>query len=181
MQILHIDSSVQGAASVSRGLTVALVQALREQSPGSMLAYHDLVADPIPHLNGAIAAGFRDVGTQLLDDFAQRERARSESLLTEFLASDIVVLGAPMYNFSVPGQLKAWLDRIVQPGRTFRFSPAGATGMANSVRVIVVSSRGGMYHDTVASTMDFQEKYLSAIFGFIGITDVRFVRAEAAR
>ena len=94
------------------------------------------------------------------------------------LASDAIVIGVPMYNFSVASQLKAWIDRIVQPGRTFRYTETGPVGLTQGKRVIVASTRGGMYSAGPAMAMDYQENYLKAIFGFIGISDVRFVRAE---
>jgi FMN-dependent NADH-azoreductase len=181
MQILHLDSSIQGDDSVSRRLTAALVRALREDAPDAVVNHRDLAADPIPHLNGAIAGGFRDTGAHQLNEFTQTERTRSEILVTELLASDVIVVGAPMYNFSVPTQLKAWIDRIVQPGRTFRFSPAGAVGQATGIRAVVASSRGGVYSPALAHALDFQENYLRAIFGFIGIADVQFVRAEGVK
>lgn len=106
------------------------------------------------------------------------EHARSARLADEVLASDVIVIGAPMYNFSVASQLKAWIDRVAQPGRTFRYTADGPVGLSGGRRVIVASTRGGMYAAGAAAAMDFQEAYLKAFFGFLGITDVRFVCAE---
>jgi FMN-dependent NADH-azoreductase len=181
MQILHLDSSIQGDGSVSRQLTSALVRSLRENAPGATVVHRDLVADPIPHLDGAIASAFRHTGAQEIDEEARAEHARSEALVSDLLASQVIIIGAPMYNFSIATQLKAWIDRIVQPGRTFEFSSSGAIGKAEGIRVVVASSRGGVYGSALAETLDFQERYLSAIFGFIGIRDVRFVRAEGTK
>jgi FMN-dependent NADH-azoreductase len=100
----------------------------------------------------------------------------SEKLVSQFLAADVVVVGAPMYNFSVPSQLKAWIDRVAQVGRTFKYTETGPVGLAGGKTVIVASTRGGAY--AAAPQMDHQESYLRAVFGFFGITDVRFVRAE---
>jgi FMN-dependent NADH-azoreductase len=134
--------------------------------------------EAIPHLDGAIAAGFRATGADGFDDATRAEHARSEALVNELLASDVIVVGAPMYNFSVPSQLKAWIDRVAQAGRTFKYSETGPVGLAGGKKVIVASTRGGMDSAGPAVAMDFQEAYLKTVFGFFGITDVQFVRAE---
>ena len=103
----------------------------------------------------------------------------SEALVSQFLAADVIVVGAPMYNFTVPSQLKAWIDRIAQSGRTFKYTDKGAVGLATGKTVIVASSRGGAYSTSEGGrAMEHQESYLKVVFGFFGITDVRFVRAE---
>lgn len=179
MQILHLDASLSADIAASRRLSLAIVQALIAERPEARVRYRDLVADPVPHLTGAIAAGFRSVGGVAgLDAGTAAEHARSEALVAEFLDSDVIVVGAPMYNFSVASQLKAWMDRIAQPGRSFRYTAEGPVGLAGGRRVIVASTRGGMYSEGAASSMDFQESYLRAYFGFLGINDVQFVRAE---
>jgi FMN-dependent NADH-azoreductase len=179
MQILHLDSSVLGDASASRVLSSAIVRDLLQERPSAQVAYRDLARQAIPHLTGAIASGFRAPGsTPVTDPAVLSEHARSEELVSEFLASEIVVIGAPMYNFSVSSQLKAWIDRVAQPGRTFRYTSDGPVGLSGGRRVIVASTRGGMYSVGAASAMDFQESYLKAFFSFLGIADVRFVRAE---
>jgi FMN-dependent NADH-azoreductase len=178
MQLLHLDSSITGDASASRGLSAAIVDAFRRQNPQATVVYRDLVADPIPHLDGPIAAGFRPIGASEFDQVALAEHARSEALVKELLASDVIVIGAPMYNFSVASQLKAWIDRVTQPGRTFQYTAHGPVGLANGKKVMIVSTRGGMYSQGPAAAMDFQETYLKAMFGFLGITDVKFLRAE---
>ena len=98
--------------------------------------------------------------------------------LEELFAADIIVIGAPMYNFSIPSQLKAWIDRIAVAGKTFRYTESGAEGLATDKRVIVVSSRGGVYSTGPAAALDFQETYLRTVLSFIGVTDVEFIRAE---
>lgn len=177
MQILHLDSSLQGDASASRELGRVIVNALRDAAPSAQVRYRDLAEEAIPHLTGAIAAGFRSVGGTHPTDVAA-EHARSAELVDEFLASEVIVIGAPMVNFSIASPLKAWIDRIAQPGRSFRYTAEGPVGLAGGRRVIVASTRGGFYSAGAGSGMDFQESYLSAFFGFLGITDVRFVRAE---
>ncbi|PRX27319.1 FMN-dependent NADH-azoreductase [Paraburkholderia sp. BL18I3N2] len=178
MQILHLDSSILGDTSASRGLSATIVDALLFDEPDAVVVYRDLAVDAIPHLDGPIAAGFRGTGSAGFDVLTLAEHARSANLVDELLASDVIVIGAPMYNFSVPSQLKAWIDRIAQPGRTFRYTENGPVGLTIGKRVIVASTRGGMYSSGPAAETDFQEAYLRAVFGFLGINDVRFVRAE---
>ena len=117
--------------------------------------------------------------TANLSEAQQRENAVSEQLVSQFLAADVVVIGAPFYNFSIPSQLKAWVDRIAQPGRTFRYTANGPEGLATGKTVIIAPSRGGVYSTSEGGrAMEHQESYLQTVLGFFGITDVRFVRAE---
>lgn len=178
MQILHIDSSILTDASASRALSAEIVRRLQSDRPGARVFYRDLVADAVPHLDGPIAAGFRPLNGLSVGPSTVAEHARSEALVAELLASDVIVVGAPMYNFSVASQLKAWIDRVVQPGRTFQYTATGPVGLAQGKRVIVASTRGGAYSSGAATAMDFQEDYLKAVFGFVGVTDIGFVRAE---
>ena len=176
MQLLHIDSSPLGAQSVSRQLTQAIVAEWRANHPGTAVEHLDLAIDAPSHLN-TDSLGFRmGPHAEGLSETQRRENAVSEQLVSQFLAADVVVVGAPMYNFSVPSQLKAWIDRVAQAGRTFKYTDKGPVGLAAGKTVIVASTRGGAYGD--ASAMDHQESYLKAVFGFFGITDVRIVRAE---
>lgn len=176
MKLLHIDSSPLAANSVSRQLTRAIVDQWVATRPGTTVEHLDLAVNAPGHLDqqslgfrlGADAAG--------LSDTQQRENRLSEQLVSQFLAADVVVVGAPMYNFSVPSQLKAWIDRIAQAGRTFRYTATGPEGLAKGKTVIVASTRGGMYGDDAVA--DHQESYLLTVFGFLGVTDVRIVRAE---
>ncbi len=178
MKILHLDSSILGEASASRVLSAAVVEELLALHPAAQVSVRDLAQAPIAHLDGAIAAGFRQPGTVADDPAVRAEHALSETLVSELLDSDVIVLGVPMYNFSVPSQLKAWLDRIAQPGRSFRYTENGPVGLSGDKAVIVASTRGGMYSSGPAEVMDHQESYLKAFFGFLGIQRVRFVRAE---
>ncbi len=145
MQVLHIDSSILGDASASRILTAAIVDELRRENPQATVVRRDLAVEAVPHLDGAIAAGFRATGTDDFDDATRAEHARSEALVNELLASDVIVVGAPMYNFSVPSQLKAWIDRVAQAGRTFKYTENGPVGLAGGKKVIVASTRGRIY------------------------------------
>jgi FMN-dependent NADH-azoreductase len=109
----------------------------------------------------------------------QRDIEASDAALEEFLAADVVVVGAPMYNFTIPSQLKAWIDRIAVAGRTFKYGPSGPQGLAGGKKVVIISSRGGLYGPgTPAESLDFQERYLRAVFNFLGVTDIEVVRAE---
>ena len=177
MKLLHIDSSILGAGSVSRTLSSAIVAGQQAQHPGLQVSYRDLAAQPVGHLSGAhLAAGQGAVPEEpaLAADFADGVAA-----LDAFLAADIVVVGAPMYNFSIPTQLKAWIDRLAIAGRTFRYSEKGVEGLAGGKTVIIASSRGGVYAEgTPMAAFDHQEAYLKGVFGFFGITDIRFIRAE---
>ncbi len=176
-KLLHIDSSILGAGSVSRQLTAEIVAAERRRHPGLQVIYRDLAAAPVGHLSGAHLAAAQGVVPETID--LERDLVAGKSALSEFLAADIVVVGAPMYNFGVPSQLKAWIDRLAVAGQTFKYSDKGAVGLAGGKQVIVASSRGGFYGpETPIAFLDHQESYLRGIFGFFGITDVTFVRAE---
>jgi FMN-dependent NADH-azoreductase len=179
MKLLHIDSSPLGTQSVSRELTRRIVAQWQASHPGTTVEHLDLDANAPSHLNGD-SLGFRlGVNAEGLTDVQKRENALSEQLVSQFLAADVVVVGAPMYNFSVPSQLKAWIDRIAQAGRTFKYTEQGPVGLAGGKTVIVASTRGGAYSANPAlAFLDHQESYLKALFGFLGVTDVRFVRAE---
>jgi FMN-dependent NADH-azoreductase len=179
MNILHLDSSPMGKASVSREVSAAVADAIA--SPGDVRVYRDLAAEPIAHLSEELLRVMRPAPGSTPPDSptVRAELALTEELMAEFLAADVVVVGAPMYNFGIPTQLKAWIDRIAQAGRTFRYTATGPEGLAGGKRVIIVSSRGGKYAGTAfEAAMDHQESYLRAVFGFLGITEIDVVRAE---
>ena len=158
MTILRIDSSINGENSASRALTDSIVEQLRSANWGEQLVTRDLFANPIPHLT--------------LEAFAD------SSVLDEFKAADIVVIGAPMYNFSVPSQLKAWIDRIVVAGQTFQYGPNGPEGLAKGKRVIIGLARGNFYGEGApAASLEHVETYLKGLFNFIGV-EPEFVIAE---
>ncbi len=177
MKLLHIDSSILGEASASRPLSAAIVRALTGAMPDLEVVRRDLDADPIPHLDSRLLPAVRPdtVG----DAAARAKDEKGTAALEEFLGADIVVIGAPMYNFTIASQLKAWIDRIIIAGKTFRYTETGAKGLAGGKKVIVASSRGGLYAPGMPQeSNDFQETYLRAILGFIGIEDIEIVRAE---
>ena len=178
MQLLHIDSAITGANSVSRQLTAQIVAAWQAQHAGTQVSYLDLVVNAPAHFTSDAMAP-RTGQTADLSAAQQRENAVSEALVSQFLAADVVVIGAPFYNFSIPSQLKAWIDRIAQPGRTFQYTANGPEGLAKGKTVIIASSRGGVYSTSEGGrAMEHQESYLQTVLGFFGVTDVRFVRAE---
>ncbi len=177
MKILHIDSSILGANSASRQLTAEVVANLTAANADATVEYLDLAVNAPPHL-GADAIGFR-TGQAAATDAERAQNAISEQLVSQFLAADVLVIGAPFYNFTIPSQLKAWIDRVLQAGRTFRYTANGPEGLAGDKQVIVVESRGGIYSTTEAGrAKEHQETFLQAIFGFVGITNVQFIRAE---
>ncbi|RUO34226.1 FMN-dependent NADH-azoreductase [Aliidiomarina sanyensis] len=177
MKILHIETGLFEGQSVSRQLSQKIVDRLVAKHPDAQVITRDLIKTPIAHLDAEILlAG----GT---DEAQRTERQRIESALTETLleelfAADVIVLGAPMYNFSVPSQLKAWIDRIAQAGRTFQYTEAGPEGLVTGKRVYLASARGGIYSEGAAAAMEHQESFLTTVFGFLGMTDVTIVRAE---
>lgn len=178
MQLLHIDSSINGNNSVSRKLTSQIVSAWKEGHPDTQVSYLDLVADAPKHFTAAALAP-RTGQSEGLSAEQVAENAVSEKLVSQFLAADVVVIGAPFYNFTIPSQLKAWIDRLAQPGRTFRYTANGPEGLATGKTVIIASTRGGIYSTSAAAeAMEHQESYLKTVLGFFGVTDVRFVRAE---
>lgn len=177
MRLLHIDSSISGEGSASRQLSAAIVTAFTRAMPGVQVIRRDLDADPIPHLDSRLLPSVRPANAP--EGATGVPDEKGAQALEEFLAADIVVIGAPMYNFTVPSQLKAWIDRILIAGKTFSYSETGPIGLAGSKRVMIASSRGGLYTPgTPFAANDFQERYLRAVFAFIGIEDIEFVRAE---
>ncbi len=177
MKLLHVDASILGESSVSRQLSAAVVARIRQAHPGIAVTYYDLGAEPIGHLTAAHLGAAQ--GLAAGNPSLQQDVSRGQQALEDFLGADIVVVGAPMYNFSVSSQLKAWIDRLAVAGKTFRYTEKGPQGLAGGKKVIVASSRGGFYGpDTPAAFLDHQETYLRGIFGFFGITDITFVRAE---
>jgi FMN-dependent NADH-azoreductase len=176
-KLLHIDSSVLGPHSVSRQVSAAIVDRLRQTAPNLEVAYRDLSATPLSHLSGAHLAAAQ--GAASADASLAQEMAAGQAVLAEFLAADTVVLGAPMYNFTIPSQLKAWIDRIVVVGKTFKYDAQGPQGLAGDKRVIVAISRGGFYGaGTPAAALEHLESYLRGVFGFIGVTKLEFILAD---
>lgn len=166
MNLLQVDSSALGAHCVSRELSATIVGAWQRARAGACVVYRGLAANPLPHWTPVTDAGYPAVrvGGEVLD---------------EFLAADVVVIGAPMYNFSIPSTLTAWIDRIAVAGKTFRYGANRVEGLASAKKVIIASSGGGLCGaQTPAAAADFDETYLRHLFGFLGVTDLEFARAE---
>ena len=177
MKILHIDSSVTGEKSVSRPLSQEAAEKLKSANPGAEYVYRDLTKNTLRHYTAVL----RNYGENLeqVTPEQKAELATGEEILQEFLSADLVLIGAPMYNFSVPSQLKAWIDLISVPGVTFKYGANGPEGQCGGKKVVVISSRGGMYGPgSPFEANDFQEKYLRAIFGFLGVKDITVITAE---
>ena len=176
MKLLHIDSSVLGPHSVSRQVSAAIVDRLAKATPGLDIVYRDLSATPLAHLSGSHLAAAQGAAPEAA---LQPDLAAGQTVLEEFLAADTVVIGAPMYNFTIPSQLKAWIDRILAVGKTFKYGAQGAGGLAGNKRVIVAISRGGFYTaGTPAAVGEHLETYLRWVFGFIGIANPEFISAD---
>ena len=165
MKLLHLDSSILGQHSASRELGAAIVARWQRDVRGIEVTYRDLAANPLPHLSGGSLA-------QANAD----EAATAAAVMDEFLSADVVVVGAPMYNFGIPSQLKAWIDRVAVAGKTFRYTADGPQGLAGGKQVIVAATYGGKH--PVESGRNFVEPYLGQVFAFLGIDDVEFVSAD---
>jgi FMN-dependent NADH-azoreductase len=177
MKLLHLDSSILGGNSASRKLSAAIVDQFTKATPGLDIISRDLALQPLSHLSGEHLAAAQ--GAVPESPAIQKDIAASQAALEEFLAADIVVIGAPMYNFGIPSQLKAWIDRIAVAGKTFRYTANGPEGLAGNKRVIVAVSRGGLYSAGMpAAAFEHVESYLRGVFGFLGVTDLEIVVAE---
>ena len=172
MKILQIKASVFNGNGQSSRLAEEFVALLREQHREVKLVQRDLVADPVPHLDGARAGAF----------FAKPEErtpeqgaviAYSDALIEELRRADVLVLGLPMYNFGVPSQLKAWFDHLARAGETFKYTEKGPVGLLTGKKAYVFATRGGLYGDDHS-----QSEFVRQFLGFLGITDVEFVYAE---
>jgi len=177
MQLLHLDSSALGAASVSRQLTSEIVARQRALHPGLQVVYRDLAADPALHLTGAHMAA--RMGAASDDATINADLVKGNAFMDELFAADILVIGAPMYNLSIPTPLKAWIDRIAVAGKTFQYTATGPEGLLKNKKAFIASARGGVYSaGSPAAALEHQESYLLGLLAFIGVTDVKVVRAE---
>ena len=173
--ILVLNSSVLGEGSASKILVEDAVKRLLKANPGTSAIHRDLGTEPIPHLTTANVAGVRGVPTTNAELAA---RHLSDELIAELRSADTIVIGAPMYNFSISTGLRAWFDYVLRAGETFSYSEAGPQGLLTGKRVIVIELRGGLYSEGPAKAIDFQEPYLRTLLGFIGLSDVTFIHAE---
>jgi FMN-dependent NADH-azoreductase len=176
MNILHIDTSASdSAASHTRRLSSELVERLKTGNPGATIMYRDLVADPLPHVDMTIRHAW--VAENTGDTKLAETMSRSKALVDELKAADVVVVGAPMYNFTIPSTLKAWIDHVAIAGQTFSYTAEGPRGLLSG-KVYLVLSSGGIYSEGPFAAYDHLSTYLKAIFNFLGISDVEVIRAE---
>jgi FMN-dependent NADH-azoreductase len=179
MKLLHLDSSLLGADSVSRQLSAAIVERLKTVTPGLKITYRDLAAKPLGHLSGSHLAAAQGVEP---DAATARDLTDGQTVLNEFLTADVVVLGAAMYNFTIASQLKAWIDRILVVGKTFQYGEKGLEGLAANKRVIIAVSRGLLYGGGMPNAPgEHVVSYLRWIFGYMGIANPEFIVAEGTR
>ena len=178
MNILHIDSSILSGYSVSRALSADIVARQLALHPGAKVTYRDLVAEAALHLSDAHMAVFQ--GGEVKDAALGTDLAKGESFITDLFAADIIVIGAPMYNFSVPTQLKGWIDRVAVAGKTFKYGPNGPESLLpKGKKVFIASSRGGVYSgESPMAAFEHHESYLKAALSFLGLTDITIIRAE---
>lgn len=176
--ILHIDSSPLGDRSVSRKLTAKVLAELQANHPDTKIITRDLGTSPLPHLTGITVGAFFTPAEQRNEALNEALKL-SDEVIDELFAADVIVIGAPMWNFGIPSSLKAWIDHIARAGRTFKYGASGPESLLPSgKKVIIVSSRGGIYSSGPMVVMDHQETYLKAVLGFIGLHDVSIIRAE---
>ncbi len=176
-QILLIQSSSNLASSVSRDLSETYVKDYVAAHPGTTVTERDLVASPLPHLGVDLLGGMFGK-PETLTEAQKTALALSDTLVDEVEAASLIVIGVPMYNFSIPSALKAWIDHVIRAGRTFHYTAEGPRGLVTGKKAVLFLAAGGVYSDGPYKPYDFQESYLRAILGFIGITDVTVVRAE---
>ncbi|WP_397453523.1 FMN-dependent NADH-azoreductase [Pseudomonas sp. NA-150] len=175
MKLLHIDSSILGDHSASRLLSRSVVEAFTAVETGSQVTYRDLAGDALGHFSPSTLAA-AGTPSEARDAAQQAEVDNNEAVLQEFLAADVVVIGAPVYNFTIPSQLKAWIDRISVAGRTFKYNETGPVGLCGGKKVIIVSTAGGLHQGQPSAAG--HEDLLKVLFGFIGVTDLEFVFAH---
>jgi FMN-dependent NADH-azoreductase len=178
--LLFVSSSLFGDGSQSRLAAAELIDRWRQSNPRTTVVERDLTADSMPHLSLAVLAAANTPADKRTA--TEREAAAlADRLIEEVESADVIVITAPMYNFSIPSALKAWIDHVTGAGRTFRYSAAGPEGLLKGRKVFIVTGRGGIYSDGPAKGMDFQEPYLRAMLGFLGLDDVTFVHVEGLK
>jgi FMN-dependent NADH-azoreductase len=175
--ILFVTSSPRGPESYSQKVAQSIVNELKWRDPDANVVVRDVARYPLPHVGEAFIGGLWSGPEQRTPEQAAA-LALSDALIDELAAADTIVLAAPMHNFGLPSTLKAWIDYVIRSGRTFSYSQKGPEGLLNGKRAILVLARGGVYSEGPAKAFDFQEPYLRAILGFIGITDIEVVRVE---
>ena len=177
MNVLYVTSSPRGSASYSNRVAANVLDELTARNPGATITVRDLAREPLPHIGDDFVAATRGPTGPQTD--AQRALlARSDELVDELFAADVILIAAPMINFTIPSNLKAWIDYVARAGRTFRYSEKGPEGLVTGKQVIVVAARGGVYSNGSGSALDFQLPYLKSVLGFLGMTDVEVLEVE---
>jgi FMN-dependent NADH-azoreductase len=174
-KVLIIDSAATGDASVSRKLTSEVAERLAARDPGVHIVRRDIGASPVPHLTAETVGAIRGVART---DAERETLTLSDALIAEVKEADLIVIGAPMYNFGMASTLKTWFDHVLRAGVTFRYTQTGPEGLVTGKKAIVIESRAGLYSEGPAAVMDHQEPHIRTLLGFMGITDVTFIRAE---
>lgn len=175
-QALVLRSSAMGAASVSNRLIDGFIANLLSTDPAVTVRQRDLDAEPAPHITAQTLAGIGRPAPET--KAAIPTRALSDTLLDELVAADLLVIGAPMYNFGLPTPLKSWFDYVLRAGTTFRYTAEGPEGLLKGKRAVVVATRGGFYSEGPAAAFDHSLPHLKVLLGFMGITEVETVVAE---
>ncbi|AVF34458.1 FMN-dependent NADH-azoreductase [Rahnella sikkimica] len=178
MKILHLDSSPFTTGSVTRELSAMIVAELCARHPGAVVTYRDLGVTPPPHLSAAAMSLLHNAQDEVITPQLQTELDGIYQSIEELTACDVLVIGAPMYNHSIPSNLKAWLDQVCQKGLTFRYTPQGVIGLIPGKTAFVASSRGGVYTTEEGKLHDFQEPYLASILELMGVVNCHIIRAE---
>ncbi|GGC93288.1 FMN-dependent NADH-azoreductase [Undibacterium terreum] len=176
-KLLHINSSVRGNGSLSRQLTGEFLNRWQATHPSDTISELDLAKNPVPHLTEQMMGAFFTPADKRTPEQAATV-ALSDNLVAQLLESDVIVIGSPMYNFSVSSTLKAWIDHVARVGLTFKYTETGPVGLVTGKKVYIFTSRGGVYSEGPAKGMDFHETYLRAVLGFLGITDIQFIHTE---
>jgi len=176
-KVLYINSSVRSGGSLSRQLSAEFIAKWKAAQPADTIVERDLVAQPVPHLTEEMMGAFFTPAEQRNAQAAATVKV-SDALVDELLAADVLVIGAPMYNFGISSGLKAWIDHVVRAGLTFKYGASGPEGLATNKKAYVFIASGGVYSAGPAAAYDFTSTYLRTVLGFIGITDITFIRAE---
>jgi FMN-dependent NADH-azoreductase len=175
IKALIVNSAATGEASVSARLTSEFATRLKQRDPNAVLTIRDVGANPLPHLTAETVGAIRGAANT---EEERRALALSDALIAELRDADLIVIGAPMYNFGIPSTLKAWFDHVLRAGVTFRYTAEGPEGLVKGKRAIVIESRAGFYSEGPGAASDSQEPHLRTMLAFMGIEDVTFVRAE---
>ncbi|AKU22116.1 MULTISPECIES: FMN-dependent NADH-azoreductase [unclassified Massilia] len=175
--VLYINSSVRSSGSLSRQLSAEFIAKWRAANPGDSIVERDLAAQPVPHLSEEMMGAFFTAPEQRNAEQAAVVKT-SDALVAELFAADVIVIGAPMYNFSISSTLKAWIDHIARAGLTFKYTENGPVGLVQGKKVYVFTASGGVYSEGPGSGFDFLSTYLRAALGFLGMSDIRFIQAE---